>query len=96
MNDIGTHDMNKVTSAEFQKKFGRYRDTAMREPVYISNHGRDSLVLLSVQEYERLKRRDREALRVDDLSDEELEAIANAEWPQEAREHDHELDAPET
>ena len=56
-------DMPSVTSAELIRKFGRYRDMAQREPVTITNHGRDSLVLLSNEEYQRLKRRDREVLR---------------------------------
>ena len=83
--------MTKVTSAEFQKKFGRYRDEAIREPVYISSHGRDSLVLLSHQEFERLKRRDRKALATIDLSDDELAAVLDSEWPDEAAAFDHEL-----
>ena len=53
-----------VTSAEFQKAFGRYCEEALREPVTITHHGRESLVLLSAGEYRRLKERDREALHV--------------------------------
>lgn len=80
-----------VTSAEFQKNFGRYRETAIREAVTITNHGRDSLVLLSANEYRRLKRRDREVLHVSDLSDEDMEAIRTAEIPAESAAFDHEL-----
>lgn len=47
--------MTKVTSAEFQKQFGRYRETAQREAVMITSHGRESLVLVSAEEYRRLK-----------------------------------------
>ncbi|NQV54530.1 MAG: type II toxin-antitoxin system prevent-host-death family antitoxin [Rhodospirillales bacterium] len=83
--------MTKVTSAEFQKKFGLYRDAAMRGPVIISNHGRDSLVLLSAHEFDRLKRRDRDVILTKDMTDEDLEAIVNAEWPEEAGQYDHEL-----
>ena len=53
--------MVSVTSAEFQKGFGRYGEVAQREPVTITNHGRESLVLLSAEEYRRLKRLDRRA-----------------------------------
>jgi prevent-host-death family protein len=81
----------KVTSAEFQKAFGRHRETALREPVTITNHGRDSLVLISAQEYQRLKRRDREVLGLADFSDEDLRAVAEAELPPEAAQFDHEL-----
>ena len=81
-----------VSSAEFQKSFGRYREVAQREPVTITNHGRESLVLLSVDEYRRLKRRDRVSIRVEDLSDEDLHAILTAEIPPEAAQYDHEMD----
>ena len=47
--------MAKVTSAQLQKQFGTYSEIAQREPVTITNHGRDSLVLLSAAAYARLK-----------------------------------------
>jgi len=47
--------MPKVTSAEFQKNFGTYTDAARHEPVTITKHGRESLVMLTADEYKRLK-----------------------------------------
>lgn len=47
--------MITITAAELQKQFGRYRDTALTEPVSITHHGRDSVVMLSAAEYGRLK-----------------------------------------
>ena len=82
-----------VSSAEFQRGFGRYREAAQREPVTITNPGRESLVLLSAEEYRRLKRRDRVAVRVEDLSEEDIQAIMSAEIPAEARELDHEMNS---
>ena len=82
-----------VTSAEFQKNFGRYREAAIRGAVTITNHGRDSLVLLSAEEYRRLKRRDREVLHVSELSDEDMQAIMTAEIPEETAAFDHELES---
>lgn len=82
-----------VTSAEFQRNFGRYRETAIREAVTITNHGRDSLVLLSADEYRRLKKRDREVLHVSELSDQDIESIRTAEIPAEAAAHDDELES---
>ena len=82
-----------VTSAEFQKNFGRYRETAIREAVTITNHGRDSLVLLSADEYRRLKKRDREVLHVAELSDQDVETIRTAEIPAETAAFDHELES---
>lgn len=82
-----------VTSAEFQKNFGRYREAAIREAVTITNHGRDSLVLLSADEYRRLKKRDREVLHVSEMSDEDIQAIMSAEIPEETAAFDHELES---
>ena len=40
-----------------------------------------------------VKRRDRQALAVEELSDAEIEAISRAEPPAEAAQYDHELTA---
>ena len=71
--------MITVTAAEFQRHFGRYQDEALTQPVAITRNGRERLVMLSADEYRRLKRRDREVLRAGDLSDADLEAIAKTE-----------------
>ena len=71
--------MQRVTSREFQRNFGRFQDEALRAPLSITRNGRERLVLLSVEEYARLKRRDREALFVEELSEAEIEAIRRAE-----------------
>lgn len=47
--------MPTVTAAELQKQFGLYREIARREPVTVTHHGRESLVVLSVEEFRRLK-----------------------------------------
>jgi prevent-host-death family protein len=47
--------MVRVSAAELQKQFGTYSEKAQREPVTITKHGRDSLVLISAADYERLK-----------------------------------------
>jgi prevent-host-death family protein len=83
--------MISVTSAEFQKAFGRYRETAQQEPVTITHHGRESLVLVSAREYRRLKQLDREALYVWELPEEDVQELAAAEAPKEAARYDHEL-----
>ena len=80
-----------VSSAEFQRAFGRYREVALREPVTITNHGRDSVVLVGAEEYHRLKSRDRVSLKVEDLSDAEFLAISNQELPRDLAQFDHEL-----
>lgn len=68
--------MIKVTAAEAQKQFGLYTEKAQREPVTVTKHGRDSVVLISSAAYERLKSFDtREAYSVYDLPDDIAEAI---------------------
>lgn len=82
--------MRRVSSTEFQKKIGLYQDLALNEPLTVTRNGRDKIVVLSTEEYSRLKRRDREVLRVEDLSVEDLKAIAAAKPPAKAASFDDE------
>jgi len=82
--------MLKITSSELQRHIGAQLDAAQREPVVIASNGRERAVLLSMDEYERLKRRDREVLDVGQLSDDDLKAIGTARAPAEAERFDHE------
>ncbi len=75
--------MVRATAAEVQKQFGLYADKAQTEPVTITKHGRDSVVLLSVADYERLKSFDtRESYSVFDLPNDIAEAILAIEVPE--------------
>jgi PHD/YefM family antitoxin component YafN of YafNO toxin-antitoxin module len=67
--------MMTVSAVEFQRHFGRYQDEALKQPVAIARNGRDRLVDLAVEEYERLKRRDRAVFITAELSDAEVKAI---------------------
>lgn len=81
----------KVTTADFIKNYGRLADKALSEPVTITKNGHDRLVVMAVEEYERLKRRDRRVIRVGELSEEEIALIAEAEVPVEHAHLDDEL-----
>ena len=81
-----------VSSAEFLKSYGRISDTAVREPVSITSHGRERLVLISAEEYRRLKRNDRVALYAWELSHEDVAALEASEAPPESALFDHEVD----
>ncbi len=84
--------MVKVASAEFQKNIGRYQDLALTEPVMVTRNGRERTVLISIEEYERLKRRDRQVFSIDEFPDELLEALKNSDAPPEAAQFDHEVE----
>ena len=71
--------MITVSSAEFQRNFGVYQDKALTEPVAITRNGRERIVMVSADEYRRLKRRAREVLPVGALSDADLAALERAE-----------------
>jgi len=76
----------RVSSAEFIKNYGTLTDKALGEPVTITRNGRDRLVLLSADEYARLKKRDRRVVETGALADREVEAIAQSVMP-EGHEH---------
>jgi len=82
----------KVSSADFQRNFGHYQDVAMTQPVVVTRNGRERTVTVSIEEYQRLKRRDREVLGLDDFTEEMIEAIAKAEPSEEAKKYDHEVE----
>jgi prevent-host-death family protein len=83
--------MITISSAEFQRNFGRYQDVALTEPVAITRNGRERVVVLSVDEYHRLKQRDRQVLSLVDFNEADLQAILAAEPPPEAATFDHEI-----
>ena len=71
----------KVSTAEFIKNYGALADQALLEPLTITKNGRDRLVVLSAGEYDRLKRRDRRVVRLEDFTDQEMALIAKVEVP---------------
>jgi len=83
--------MDTVSSADFQRNLGQIQDRALVEPVMVTRNGRERLVLLSADEYRRLKQLDRVALAASDLSDDALAAIAAAEVSSEYAHLDDEL-----
>ena len=92
MPKISKSPSNTVTSAEVQKNFGYWQDQALRQPVRVTRNGRPKIVLLAVEEYERLKRRDRQALRIEELGDDIVDAIARTQPPAEAMGFDDEIE----
>ncbi|MFM7623097.1 MAG: type II toxin-antitoxin system Phd/YefM family antitoxin, partial [Alphaproteobacteria bacterium] len=75
--------MIMISSSELQKHLGLYQDKALREPIAVTRNGRERIVILSVEEYQRLKKQDTRALPVEMLSDDDLKAIEASEVPDE-------------
>ncbi len=83
--------MIKVTAAEFQRNIGRYQDVALTQPVAVTRNGRERTVMISVEEYHRLKRRDREVLAPEDFTDADIAALEASRAPLSAKAFDDEL-----
>jgi hypothetical protein len=71
--------MIRVSSTEFGKEVGRYQDLALSQPVVVTRNGRDRTVIISADEYLRLKRRDRQVFAAGELPDDMIDAVSRAE-----------------
>lgn len=69
----------RVSTADFIKNYGTLADKALQEAVTITKNGRDRLVMISAEEYSRLKRRDRRMVKLEDFTDAEMALIAATE-----------------
>ena len=81
----------RISSAEFLKNYGAVTDRALTEAVTITRNGRDRLVILSAEEYERLKRRDRRAFLAEEMSGEDLALLEQQNVGEEHARFDDEL-----
>jgi PHD/YefM family antitoxin component YafN of YafNO toxin-antitoxin module len=74
--------MIEVAATEIAKRFSQYRQAAQREPVAVTHYSRVTEVLISKQDYDeyvRLKSMATRALRLEDLSDEAVKALAESD-----------------
>lgn len=72
--------MKVFTSEELQRQPAEVQQSALVEPTYITFHGKPRLVIMSVDEFDRLRNRRRTAMNVADIPEDltaELEAIAS-------------------
>jgi hypothetical protein len=79
-------------AAEVQRHFGLCQDKALTRPIAITRNGRPRRVPLSIEEYERLKRRDRQVFCGEDIPEDLAQAIATARPPEANRPFDHEVE----
>ena len=83
--------MIKVPAAEFQRNIGRYQDLALTEPIAVTRNGRERTVMISIDEYRRLKRRDRRVMLLDDFTDADIAALEAARAPDSTKAFDGEV-----
>jgi prevent-host-death family protein len=83
--------METVSAANFQRKIAHYQDRALVEPIMVTHNGRERLVLMSAEEYRRLKRRDRQVMGLEDFTEADITALENTRAPAEAAAFDHEV-----
>ena len=82
-----------LSASEFQDRVGEALDRSLSQPVLITKHGRPRNVVLSYDEYERLRARDRRAVRAEDLTDEDITALEASEMAPGYEHLDAELEA---
>jgi prevent-host-death family protein len=84
-------DTVTVTAAEFHRNIGTYQDIALTKPVTITKNGRERTVLISAEEYVRLKRRDRRVVQAGELTDQQIAALRRTKVPKRHSKLDREL-----
>jgi PHD/YefM family antitoxin component YafN of YafNO toxin-antitoxin module len=89
--DNSIKSMIRVSAAEFQRNIGRYQDLALVQPVAVTRNGRERTVMISVEEYHRLKRRDRQVLGLEDFTDADIAALEESRAPDSSKAFDHEI-----
>jgi prevent-host-death family protein len=68
--------MVSITGEQLQKNAGLLRAEARRHPVHVTYHGRPELVVISVEDYELLRRNRKLACRLEEMPVEKIERIA--------------------
>ena len=89
--DNGDAKMLRVSAAEFQRNIGRYQDVALTQPVAVTRNGRERTVMISIDEYHRLKRRDRQVMGLADFSEADIAALEAVRAPDAAKAFDGEV-----
>lgn len=67
--------MLSFSSQDLQRNVAKVQEAALREPVAVSYHGRDRLVIMPIDEFERLKRRDKQVISMQDVPEDFIKAL---------------------
>lgn len=82
--------MKKVTTDEFQKEFASYKATAHREAVVITSYDQDDVVLISADEYRRLRQQDQQAAYAYELPETVINELGTVPISEESHKFDGE------
>ena len=88
--------MKAITAKEFADDFAHHSMEAQRGLVLIERAEGDPLVVLSMEEYNRLLERDRRVFNIHNLPEEDMQAIRDAEPSEDSARFDDEWDEPGT
>jgi prevent-host-death family protein len=69
--------MVEISSAEAGRNFSQYREKAESEPVVVLHYNKPSVVIIAASEFERLKRRDKKVLSIEEMPDWLAELVIN-------------------
>ncbi|TWB37202.1 type II toxin-antitoxin system Phd/YefM family antitoxin [Nitrospirillum pindoramense] len=81
--------MRQFSSLDLQRNGAKVQEAALREPVSVTYHGRDRLVILSVDEFERLKQRDKMVIAIEEMPEEFLRSLQEPYYDAEQAALDH-------
>ena len=84
--------MRRFSSLDLQRNVALVQEAALREPVAVSYHGRDRLVIMPIGEFERLKRRDKMAIAMEDVPEEFASLLKEPYFDAEQAALDHLMD----
>jgi prevent-host-death family protein len=74
----------RITSVELHQRLGQTIDRARQEPVVVTKHDRDHVVILSAEEYAAMRQSYRKARLTGGLTEEEREQIMQSKAPSKA------------
>jgi prevent-host-death family protein len=66
---VNMDDIVRISAGDLDKEPTRYRELARTQPVVVTSEGQDETVLISAEEYRRLKRRARRVLSIEEFTE---------------------------
>lgn len=72
--------MYKVSATELQKNIGEFMDKALQEPVCVTKHSRESIVLVSAERYKQMEDMIAKSMFVHEAPEHVIDLIKDAEY----------------